>query len=161
MSEDGAGVSVGDSGVPIDWGNGDDDRGILNDTEDIGKDFGSDLEWAGESIGNTWETASDKMDADSASFSTAMNDFKNDDDIGGLGEMGWGAIQEAGDFTAGVIGTVADGLGGLGAGLVAVGHDVGDVAADVGGDIVDGVEDVADDIGDGVEDVIDDIGDLF
>jgi hypothetical protein len=161
MSEDTGGVSIGDSDGPIDWGNGDDGRGIGNDTEDIGKDFGNDMAWAGESIGSTWESAADKMDADSATFGTAVQDFKNDDFIGGAGEAAWGGILEAGDFTAGVIGTVADGLGGLGAGVVAVGHDIGDVAADVGDDVVDGVEDVAEDIGDGVESVIDDIGDLF
>lgn len=161
MSEDDTRIHIDQADMPITWGNGDDDRGIWNDTEDIGKDFGHDIEWAGSAIKDTWETAANRMDADSVNFDKAADDFEKGNYLDAAGEAGWGALLEGGDFTAGAIGTVVDAVSGLGAGIVAVGHDVGDVVADIGGDVVEGVEDVAGAIEDGVESVIDDIEDLF
>jgi len=147
--------------MPIDWGNGDEDRGIWNDTEDIVKDFGKDMEWTGSAIKDTWETVDNRLDVETQEFSDAKADFEAGNYGDAAGEAVWGGLEVAGTVTAGILGTVVDGVSGLGAGLVAVGHDVGDVAADVGGDIVDGVEDVASAIGDAAESVIDDIEDLF
>jgi hypothetical protein len=155
-------ISIDQAGMPVDWGNGDDDRGLGNDLVDVGRDFGSDMEWTGESIGNTWETAGDKMESDTDNaISGAKTDWDSGDYFGAAGDIGLGLVYDTSDVVAGAIGTVADGLSGIGAASVAAAHDVYDVASDVGSDVVSGAESVADDIGDGVEDAIDDIGDLF
>jgi hypothetical protein len=162
MSEDDTRIHIDQADVPIDWGNGDGDRGVWNDTEDIGKDFGNDMEWAGSAVKDTWETTGNRIEADiDSEIGKAETAWDQGDYIDAGAEGLLGGLEIAGAATAGVIGTVVDGVSGLGAGVVAVGHDLGDVAADIGGDVVGGVEDVASAIGDGAEDVIDDIEDLF
>jgi hypothetical protein len=179
MSEDPS-VTIGHTDDSIDFGNADGERGLESDFLDVGKDFGNDMEWTGDAIGNTVESAATKLDDDTThAYDSVKADIASGDYLGAAGDAGWGLLQDGGDIVAGAIGTVADVGAGLGAAAVAVGHDVFNVASDlegaaiggaeiVGSGIVDaaetvgsGIEDAAEAVGDGVESVVDDIEDLF
>jgi hypothetical protein len=178
-------ITIGQADDPIDFGNANGTRDYDDDLLDIGRDLGKDVEWAGEAIGNTWESASDRIDSQtSEAWDSAKTDFADGNYLQGAGELGWVGLEDAGGVVAATVGTVVDAAAGVGAAAVAAAHDVYDAAADIGNDVLagidgtlgtnlegdvsdaidwvgDGVADIGEAVVDGVEDAIDAIGDLF